>query len=59
VPTPTVTGDHDDDQVLACALAAEAQMIVSGDNRLRNLKTYQSIPIVGAADVLRVLPRAT
>jgi uncharacterized protein len=55
---PTVTGDPDDDQVLACALAAEAQMIVSGDNRIRNLKTYQSIPIVGAAEALKRLPRA-
>jgi putative PIN family toxin of toxin-antitoxin system len=55
---PTVTGDPDDDQVLACALAAEAQMIVSGDNRIRNLKTYQSIPIVGAAEALKRLPQA-
>ena len=28
-------------------------MIVSGDNRLRNLKTYQRIPIVGAADAIQ------
>jgi hypothetical protein len=39
-------------------LAAEAQMIVSGDNRIRNLKTYQSIPIVGAAEALKRLPQA-
>jgi predicted nucleic acid-binding protein len=56
---PTVTGDPDDDQVLACALAAEAQVIVSGDKRLRNLKTYQRIPIVGAAEALTMLQQPT
>ena len=49
---PVVAGDPDDDQVLACALAARAELIISGDKGLRNLKTYQSIPIVGAAAAL-------
>ena len=56
---PTVTGDPDDDQVLACALAAEAQVIVSGDKRLRNLKTYQRMPIVGAGEALAMIQHAT
>jgi len=56
---PTVTGDPDDDQVLACALAAEAQVIVSGDKRLRNLKTYQRMPIVGAGEALAMIQQAT
>ena len=56
---PTVTGDPDDDQVLACALAAEAQVIVSGDKRRRNLKTYQRMPIVGAGEALAMIPQAT
>jgi putative PIN family toxin of toxin-antitoxin system len=46
------SADPDDDQVLACALAAEADLIVSGDHGLLNLKTYQRIPIVGAAEAL-------
>ncbi len=50
---PTVAGDPDDDQVLACGLAAQADAIVSGDKRLRNVKTYQGIPIVSAAEALR------
>lgn len=54
---PTVAGDPDDDQVLACALAAEAELIVSRDKRIRNLKTYQGIPIVNATEALRRLPR--
>jgi len=47
-----VAGDADDDQVLACALAASADAIVSGDKHLRNLKTYQNIPIINAAEAL-------
>jgi putative PIN family toxin of toxin-antitoxin system len=53
---PTVTADPDDDHVLACALAAQADAIVSGDKRLRNLKRYQGIPIVGAAEALALFP---
>ena len=33
---PTVAGDPDDDQILACALAAHADAIAFGDKRLRN-----------------------
>lgn len=54
---PTVTGDPDDDHVLACALAAGAELIVSGDKRLRNLKSYHGIPIVTAAETLKRLPK--
>ena len=53
--SPTVAGDPDDDQVLACALAARADAIVSGDKRLRNLKAYHGIPIVGAAEALTLI----
>ena len=54
---PVVAGDPDDDQVLACALAARAELIISGDKGLRNLKTYQGIPIVGAAAALERIAR--
>ena len=47
-----VSADPDDNAVLACALAAGAELIVSGDKHLRNLKFYQRIPIVGPADAL-------
>jgi len=50
---PVVLADPDDDHVLACALAAQADLIVSGDTHLLDLKTYQGIPIVGAAEALR------
>jgi putative PIN family toxin of toxin-antitoxin system len=52
----TVLSDPDDDQVLACALAAKADLIVSGDSHLLNLKTYQGIPIVGPAEALSRVP---
>jgi putative PIN family toxin of toxin-antitoxin system len=47
-----VAHDPDDDAVLACALAARADLIISGDAHLLNLKSYQRIPIVAAAEAL-------
>jgi putative PIN family toxin of toxin-antitoxin system len=52
LPAP-VSRDPDDDHVLACALAAKAELIVSGDKRhLLVLSEYQGIPIRTASDVL-------
>ena len=50
-----VAKDVDDDAVLACALAAQADCIVSGDAHLLNLKHYQGMPIIDPAEALRVL----
>jgi len=52
---PTVAGDPDDDAVLACALAAQADLVVSGDKRVRNLKTYHGIRIVGVNEALALI----
>ena len=54
---PTVLADIDDDAVIACALAAHADLIISGDKRLRNMKNYQGIPIVNATEALTRLPQ--
>lgn len=55
-PIPaTVPNDPDDDHVLACAIAAEAELIVSGDNDLLTLKMFREIPIVTAAQALRAI----
>jgi len=43
---PVVLSDPDDDEVLACAIAANAQFIVSGDRDLLSLTAYRGIPIV-------------
>lgn len=48
--------DPDDDAVLACAVAANADIIVSGDRHLLALGSYQGIPILTAAAVLARLP---
>ena len=45
--------DPDDAAVLACALAARVDAIVSGDDDLHALGTYQGIPILSPADCLR------
>ncbi len=46
---PTITRDPADDQVLAAALAARADLIVSGDAHLLDLKSFKGIEIVTAA----------
>jgi uncharacterized protein len=51
--------DSDDDYVLACALAAEATLIVSGDKDLLDLHSYQGIPILPAAAALQLLEPKT
>lgn len=55
--TPTILDDPDDDQVLACALAAKAKLIVSGDRHLLGLKTFSDAPIVNAAQAVTLLQR--
>ncbi|MBI2320471.1 MAG: putative toxin-antitoxin system toxin component, PIN family [Betaproteobacteria bacterium] len=50
---PVVLADADDNAVIACALAARADLIVSGDPHLLDLKSYQGIPIIGAAEALK------
>lgn len=52
---PVVLSDPDDDEVLACAIAANAQLIVSGDRDLLSLKTFRGIPIVSAAEAIRII----
>ena len=52
-PTHTprvVSDDPDDDHVIACAVAANAKSIVSGDKHLLTIKSYQNILILSPAD---------
>lgn len=53
---PTVIGDPDDDHVLACALAAQADLVVSGNAHLLNLKHYHHILISTPAETLKRIP---
>ncbi len=45
--------DPDDDMILATAVAARADCIVSGDNDLLDMKQYQQIPIIKPAEFWR------
>lgn len=51
LPEP-VCRDPDDDYVLALAIAAPVDFIVSGDDDLLSLNQYQGIPIVSPAEAL-------
>ena len=54
---PVILEDPDDDAVLACAVAAQAEVVVSGDRHLLALDHYRDIPIVSAGDLLNRLSR--
>jgi len=50
-----VPNDPDDDHVLACAVTAQASLIVSGDKHLLSLRSYQGIQIVNPAHALALI----
>ena len=52
---PTIVRDPADDAVLACALAAQADYIVSGDAHLLDLKRYREMPIITAAQAVQAV----
>ncbi len=47
-----VSRDPDDDAVLALAVAARAELIVSGDGDLLSLGAHGGIPIIAAAEAI-------
>ena len=53
--TSRVCRDPDDDAVLACAKAASADLIISGDQDLLVLQAFEGIQIVTAAQALERL----
>ena len=52
---PVVLSDPDDDAVLACAVTAGCEIIVSGDKDLLELKEYKGIRIFSASEFLTEL----
>jgi predicted nucleic acid-binding protein len=50
-----VTADPDDDKIVECAMVGRATHIVSGDRHLLELRVYQGIPIIRAADFLSLV----
>jgi len=50
-----VRDDPEDDKYIACALAAGAQFIISGDGHLQEVKRYQGVEIMAPAPFLAYL----
>jgi len=51
LPEP-VSRDPDDDKFIACALAGECQLIISGDKDLLEVSGYQGVKIVAPREFL-------
>jgi predicted nucleic acid-binding protein len=55
ITLPIIKDDPSDDRILECAVAGQADLIVSGDHHLTNLKSFRGIGIIRPADLLRTL----
>jgi predicted nucleic acid-binding protein len=51
-----VLEDEPDNRILECAVIAEADLIVTGDHHLLDLREFEGIPLVRLADFLRMIP---
>ena len=56
---PVIAADPDDDEVLACAVSAQAEAIISGDPHLLQLGEYQGIRMLTAVQFLAELARSS
>lgn len=54
-PMPRIVADPDDDVVIGTALAAKAELLVTGDRALLDVGTYQGTRIVGVAEALSLI----
>lgn len=50
-----VTRDSDDNAIIDCAIEADADYIITGDNDLLSLKEYKNIKIISAADFMNII----
>jgi putative PIN family toxin of toxin-antitoxin system len=55
MPQGAWSRDPDDDHVIACALAAKADFVVTGDDDLLSLGTLEAVRIVSPVDLLAIL----
>lgn len=51
----SIVSDEPDNRVLECAVAARADLIVTGDKHLLELKIYEGIGIIRTADLLYIV----
>lgn len=56
VRTITILDDRPDNRILECAVRAQANVVVTGDQHLLELRTFEGIAIVRVADFLRMIP---
>lgn len=54
-PIPRVAPDRDDDIVIATAVAAEAEFVVTGDRSLLAIAEHQGVRIVSVSEAMQVL----
>lgn len=57
-PTPRIAPDPDDDVVIGTALAAKADLIVTGDKALLAVAEVQGLRIVGVSQALQMIGTA-
>jgi uncharacterized protein len=50
-----VTADPDDNRILGCAVDGKADLIVTNDHHLLDLKAYAGVPIIAGVDFRRTL----
>ena len=55
IPVPSALRDPDDVHVLACAVGAGADAIVTGDNDLLSMETFEGVPILTVRRALEKL----
>lgn len=55
MPTPRIVADADDDVVIGTALAAKADLLVTGDRGLLDVGTYQGTRIVSVTEAIRII----
>lgn len=54
-PTPRIVSDPDDDVVIGTALAAKADLLVTGDRPLLLVSEYQGVRIVSVSEALELI----
>ena len=57
-PTPRIAPDPDDDVVIGTALAAKADLVVTGDKPLLSVAEYQGVRIAGVSQALQIIGSA-
>jgi putative PIN family toxin of toxin-antitoxin system len=59
IPAPSALRDPDDIHVFACALGACADAIITGDNDLLSMESFEGIPILSVRQALEKLGIST